>query len=68
MSLPEVRIVSNGRAWGTTVTVDGQPVNCVSATWRIAVGERATVELEIDGVTLDVLGDLTGVDVRKVDQ
>lgn len=58
--MSRVRIVSDGTAVGTSITVDGEPITeCVrSVTWSIddPLG-FATATLELEGVEVDVTGD-----------
>lgn len=66
MTLPQVRIQNgDGRPTSSVVSIDGQQLKSVlSARWEhLGAGHRPTVEMAIDSTGLDVLGDLTGVEV-----
>lgn len=57
---PTVRVVSDGTAAGTVLTVDGKSIpGIVALKWECTTGNYATATLEIENVEIDAVGDLT---------
>lgn len=64
---PEVRIISDGTPWGTTIEVDGRRLTSVTKiTWKIDVDEPARVTLELDRVAVEVTGELTKAELAEL--
>lgn len=55
-----VRIVSDGTSHTTNVLIDGEPVdNVIAVTWSCKVDELAVATLTLEGVPVEVTGELT---------
>lgn len=64
---PEVRIISDGTPWATTIEVDGRRLTSVTKiTWKIDVDEPARVTLELDRVAVEVTGELTKAELAEL--
>jgi hypothetical protein len=64
---PEVRIISDGSPWGTTVEVNGKRLTCVTRIeWSIDTNSRATAKLEVDMPMLEVTGELTKLELKEL--
>jgi hypothetical protein len=64
---PQVKIISKGWPHNTEIWVDGKQLTCVRAIrWSIDVNERATVQLELDDIALEVTGELTELELEDL--
>jgi hypothetical protein len=64
-----VSVKSDGTTFGTTVTVDGKPLDLIRAEWSCdASSPVPTLVLYVDGLSVNVDIDATSALVRVVDE
>jgi hypothetical protein len=64
---PEVRIISDGTSFGTTVEVNGKTLTCVTKIeWSVDINNHATAKLEVDMPMLEVTGELTSLELKEL--